>query len=542
MKLKLILVFLSLVWLTACSKEDVESPLPTQREALQLSVSATDFVTNGANTRIEDDGKETVFERGDRVGVIVLEGTTLKANNLPYVYDGTKWSFDTETATDKNKNIYYYDSKATNVTYVVYYPYSTEADNATDESGLKSVFTPKENQQSEADYRASDLMVWTSTDGATKKKLDVQLKHTYASVSVLNQTEHTLISSALNTVITYNTSSTTNVAFVIDGKLRYPYKAEDGSYRYILPTTLPAANVGCFYTNGTNTYQLTLTVPVSPEANKRYAYTKTEKGDTYTYNEIKKGDLYCLTSKKQGFVMPSTAITNGLITTYGLTCIGIVFKAEEGTGDDVSDYDGKLTAIHGYAVALKDAHTEEGAWGIRTYDVPGIENESSKDDEGNRLPPPNKYDGYKNTAAIRKENGYAGTAVNLPLANSQYWAFKVASDYYVTAPPESSGWYLPSIQQLADIDAFIKSSSTAMTDAGGDNFKPANDVYGHYWSANEVSSLDAWYYSFRSSGDSGIAADAYAKSNNLMNNESESGKPLDFLDKSKSYVRAVLTF
>lgn len=114
MKLKLILVFLSLVLLTACSKEDVESPLPTQREALQLSVSATDFVTNGADTRIEDDGKETVFERGDRVGVIVLEGTTLKANNLPYVYDGTKWSFDTETATTENKNIYYYDSKATN--------------------------------------------------------------------------------------------------------------------------------------------------------------------------------------------------------------------------------------------------------------------------------------------------------------------------------------------------------------------------------------------------------------------------------------------
>jgi hypothetical protein len=535
MKLKLITIFLSLVLLTACSKEDVESPLPTQKEVLQLSVSATGFVTNGADTRIEDDGEKTVFERGDRVGVIVLESTTLKANNLPYVYDGTKWSFDTETATVENKNIYYYDSKATNVTYVVYYPYDAKADNATDESSLKSVFTPKENQQSEADYRASDLMVWTSTDGITKRKLEVQLKHAYASVSVLNQTEYTLVSSALNTVITYSTSSITNVAFVIDGKLRYPYKAEDGSYRYILPTTLPAANVGCFYTNGTNTYQLTLTVPTPPEANKRYAYTKTEKGDTYTYNNINKGDLYCLTSKKQGFVMPSTAITDGLITKYGLTCIGIVFKVGEGDGDDINDendYDGKLKTIHGYAVALKDAHDQPGAWGLRTYDVPKITNEGSKDANGNFPTRPTQYNGYKNTAVIRKEDGYAGTNVNAPLANSQYWAFKVASDYYVTTPPESSGWYLPSIQQLVDINTFINSSSGALVNAGGTDFRRGSDA--RYWSANELNWLDAWYYLFGSGN--GTAA-AYAKSNNLMNNE-----PSDLKLLQASYVRAILTF
>lgn len=43
-----------------------------------------------------------------------------------------------------------------------------------------------------------------------------------------------------------------------------------------------------------------------------------------------------------------------------MNCIGIVFKVGAGSGDNASNYDGKLTAIQGYVVSLRQ---EWLAWG-----------------------------------------------------------------------------------------------------------------------------------------------------------------------------------
>lgn len=198
-------------------------------------------------------------------------------------------------------------------------------------------------------------------------------------------------------------------------------------------------------------------------------------------------------------------------------CIGIVFKVGAGTGDDASKYTSlRDNTIHGYVVAVNDAHTDVGAWGIRLVDVEGIENNYSAG---------NKYDGYKNTVVIRQLDAYKATDVSQPMKNGQYWAFKVASLYAVSAPEQTSGWYLPSIQQLADIYS-LSDLATRLTAAGGTDFKRTEND-GRYWSATETDAYDAWFYRFAKG-----SPDCYAKSN-------DGG---DYLSSSKSYVRAILTF
>lgn len=196
------------------------------------------------------------------------------------------------------------------------------------------------------------------------------------------------------------------------------------------------------------------------------------------------------------------------------TCIGIVFKSGSGEGDDVSAYGGTPSSIHGYVVALADAHHEAGAWGIRTTDVSGLTN------EGSYTP---IYNGYANTAVVRELSAYSSTDVSQPTTNGQYWAFKVASEYNVSVPQGSSGWYLPSIGQLNDIYN-LPDRAALFTTAGGTDFK-TSDNNGRYWSSTEMHSYDAWYYQFNGSG-----AGAYAKSN-------DGGNYLQ-----SSYVRSVLTF
>ena len=235
-----------------------------------------------------------------------------------------------------------------------------------------------------------------------------------------------------------------------------------------------------------------------------YTFTYTLRSDVrLTYGDYAQaGDYYY----SDGTWRPDYVADNG--------CIGIVFKSGAGESDDISAYGGKLTAIRGYVVALADAHDEAGAWGIRQRTERNLPSESSYTP---------KYNGYANTAAIREVTEYTTTDISKPMENGQYWAFKVASSYSATAPSGSSGWYLPSIGQLADIYN-LPDRAGLFTGAGGTDFE-SETKDGRYWSSTQMNSYDAWYYQFNGSG-----ADAFAKSN-------DGGNYL-----RPSYVRAVLTF
>lgn len=117
--------FLLLLALCGCSgdEDSISGRVQQAGEALQIKISAGDFITDGTpDTRAIDKGVATTFEDGDKVGVIVLGNGQLLADNIPYIYNGSQWGFDTSTADSEGsgKQQCYYSKKAD--TYIVYYP------------------------------------------------------------------------------------------------------------------------------------------------------------------------------------------------------------------------------------------------------------------------------------------------------------------------------------------------------------------------------------------------------------------------------------
>ncbi len=439
-KMKQIYLFLSLVLLCACSGSDEELSTVAQQPcpALELTVSAGGFVTGGSipSTRATDNGAATTFESDDRVGVIVLEDGTLKGNNLPYKYNGSSWSFDAATVGSENtdKSVYYYDNKATKVTYIVYFPYSADADGVTSldgDGGLKSKFIPKADQQSEAGYRASDLMVWISGSGSPQKTLAATLTHAYNSVSLLPEVYYTL---GNGQDFVQPSPAISDVNFIMDGKIVYPYKAADGSYRCILPADLTNKSVRCFYTFDKTTYRKDLTVSLAG-ANTRYSSTQRVNAGTYTFANARVGDFYCM-SGSTGYLIPGDAIS----FSANMNCIGIVFKAgreatDNGTYTDIDDRE--MSAINGYVVALQDVSSSTLKWADRNGQYDFWVGTSTSD---------SNWQGYDNCQKMK--NGGDWSIGHFPAANACQ-KFGTAEPYLrYAAPAGSSGWFLPSCGQL----------------------------------------------------------------------------------------------
>lgn len=469
--------------LAACGNDEEWATVAQQpHDALELSVGISDFTTSGdaPATRASESGATTTFENGDRAGVIVLEGSTLKGDNLPYIYNNGSWSFDAQQVNSENsstggsKSIYYYDSKATDVTYIVYYPYSTDANGVTaldGDGGLKSKFTPKEDQQSAADYRASDLMTWQSSDGTPQKKLSVTLLHACNSVSLLPIVHYTLGNGEDFVRPSPNIS---DVNFVIDGKLRLPYAAADGSYRYILPSGLTKSSVRCFYTFDRKTYskELTVSSASATAANIRYSSTQKVSAGDYSLDMAQVGDFYCKSSDgKTGYLIPGEATS--LTTEQQAACIGIVMKVgrdDSGNWADTDIYKDKsgntMSTIHGYVLALKDGNGGSlCAWGPTGTEV------------GTNQQQTTIFCGYNNTLTIK--NYAAGHYKTLQ--NDFPAAYHASDGYEATyaSPGNSSGWFFSSAGQCWYWYQNRDVLKQSMDKAGGDEWQE------YYWSSSE---------------------------------------------------------
>ena len=301
-----------------------------------------------------------------------------------------------------------------------------------------------------------------------------------------------------------------------------PLTASDGVYT----TSSSAINISLSADDG-YTLKKFLTKITAGICKQKVAYTADTRTYTYTFYDIH-SDLWLDNIQAEAGAADTSPASPNVgdyyyadgtwSNTYSSNtsnpCIGIVFKVGAGAGDNVGNYNFFFmdNTIHGYVVALNDANDNAGAWGIRLTNVDGLT------DEGAYV---NKYDGYSNTAIVRLLKAYKSTDVNIPTADGQYWAFKVASGYSAISPVNTSGWYLPSIGQLNDIYS-MNNRTVLFQGAGGTDFK-TTDNNGRYWSSTEKNERYAWCYQFNGSG-----SDSYAKSDNRY--------------LRVSYVRAILTF
>ncbi len=174
----------------------------------------------------------------------------------------------------------------------------------------------------------------------------------------------------------------------------------------------------------------------------------------------------------------------------GKTAIGIVFSLKTSPTEKAKGY------THGQFVALEDAG--ETDWGKEELDLPT---------------PHNNIVMNLNTNAIIQEvkkdiDGYRYS--NSPLV-SDFNAFKAASKYNAKLPANTTGWYLPSVGQMAAILENIEGYKLGIPANGyvdimlDPNFEGKNTLNFdkgafEYWTSSERSNYYVWIYSPRKTG------------------------------------------
>ena len=460
--------FLALLLLAACSPEDDALPGGdgdnTAPAALRIEVSASDFTSaatrsnagsnnsidgNNAATRATDNGAVTTFESGDRIGIIVLDGSgNVLSDNIPYKYNGNAWNFD--NANGEGKTALYYDNKAT--AYVAYFPYSPEADGITGAdipAALKAQFPPRYDQRTEDAYRASDLLVWSNGTGSVPlKTLEIEFTHAYSSLSLSPSIKCKIDGKETS----YTTSSVDDVSFTIGTEPLLPYRADDGSYRIIVSPQTTDARWFCSYK--AKTYGGTMP-ETALAANNRHTLAPTLKDiGAYTFANAQVGDFYCKNDNNEGYLIPGDASL-----TEAVACIGIVYSTDVnriGTAATQALKKKGVNTPHGLVMALTNA-SEGCRWGELRKDENsgGADGEPFKANTDKLQKQYNNVDGYAETHWIIDTYGRDG---NTALKNT-YTAFYHASRYGTAesstgkyaAPSKTTGWFIPSMGQWWDI-------------------------------------------------------------------------------------------
>lgn len=517
--------------LSACSNEDIFAPETPQSGsgAIELTVSASDFVTDGApHTRATDNGNATTFEPDDRIGLIIVadNGKTLVADNLPYKYNGESWAFDTNNEGDKT--IPYYDNGIKDVTYIAYFPYNSGADGVTTLDALKEKFIPQTNQSSETNYRASDLMVWTSGDASVpQKKLDIALTHAYASISLSPKVKYTLDdgnSTALSCI-----PQVSKVCVKVGDVVYYPFQAEDGSFRCILPTGTSA--VRWFYTFDGKTYSSSREFGGEATANTRYARQETMNGGEYGLDKAKVGDFYCKNGNDKGYLVPGEI--DPFPDEQKDACLGIVYWVGDIRGDNYGLLDSKLSdSMHGLVVSLWDMPDPDNSSSVImtwTYGEVEFVSDWLKKAEwsgGTRpsgftsIQVTDKMQGYANTIALKEYNVKLDATSNTINKRKRVKPVNglVAFEEDHPAPSNSSGWYWPSVCELKYVcwgqgnGESTKGKAMLNTQIG----KVSGHAFGDdkYWSSTEYNGSYRYAYTVRFSNGYGRVEYTSAKGSN----------------------------
>ncbi|MDE6536279.1 MAG: fimbrillin family protein [Muribaculaceae bacterium] len=497
--------------LAACQADYDEPGMPgaNSGEALKITVEEIVNTVSGSDaSRSAEVGPLTIFDEGDRIGIIILdENGKILADNVPYKYDGVRWDFD-EDNTEGKARIYY---DATMYKYIAYYPYTTQADvkiegnevatqtriqSLTSESvdgyfEQLSLFKWRDNQNKEEDFRCCDPMVWSQTydEGLpSERNIEVKLSHirncfvldpkvkwvlangetihyqprnyevalVYDTInpqhSMINATELSATDTGFDDFYIYlgDYNNPVYLKFydgIESSRIDLTYHAKDGSYRYILGDGDEYTfNWEYTYRDG-KTYGGKHTIRPNDTLSRstRYFHDETIDMGDYTDN-VKVGDFFC---KKNdiGYALPYDAVD--LLDPE--SCIGIVFysghfKGSVGGITDNSDYSSTIGSdkCHGYVLALTEARQDTVQWCTGRGGQPIIGATIATGDEG--------FQGYRYMLKLKGELGdYNATLQDFP-------AFYACDVYGTTswhstlaAPKNAAGWYLPTITQLYNI-------------------------------------------------------------------------------------------
>ena len=409
---KILYITLSLLTALLCGCTQEEDITQSAQPLPSVTVTVGGFSSgNGVETRISDMEYTTTFTKGDKIGIsAVADDGVILDDNVPYTYDGSKW-----TPADATNTIHNYNYAG--VTYFAYYPYSDTMNGTKSEQEVIGKFTPAVDQSTYAKYTASDLMTGagTITDANTgSPKMALALKHKMCLivVEVKSKSYVTTDGYVYTEPIVFNSIKLAGQELYSS---QFVYHASTGVYKYLTAPGLDSWSVDVSYDAGNPAINYKYSTIVTPSTAGKYYLIKMHNGSP-TQRNLQVGDFYY----QDGAILPKDA------TFYQFAanpCIGVVFKAGVGANDNINYYDGKLSAIHGYAVALNEGKRK---WG----------------DASKRWTLTSWYD-YYGCRLTKMLLAATAPGISFP-----------ACDYCVNYTPAptgiSSGWYFPACLEMSD--------------------------------------------------------------------------------------------
>ena len=459
----------ALLMLLAASCTQEEFPA-AQDKAQQLTISVTDGGYASAEdktTRAVENGYTTEFTEGDACGLFVVRGSY---QDKKMIYSNVKLTAERDAATG---SLVWKPEAGTTLAgglqdevYYLYYPYRSDLDNTVISNLLKhaienpqeSFFKPimnnwqvKTDQSSYADYTASDLMTASCTPTLDNGTLRLNFVMTHELSLAVIEMPKTVYKFTNARVPDYTIPP--EATFASAAK---PLRMTDGTYRYLLPASLPTIEGS--YDGGNRVFTITPSHTVSGKY-KRY---KIDGAATTVKNyTVQRGD-YLLAD---GNLLPrETAVTEE----QKANIAAIVFWTPADTDPTGRKTPANLTddkimakdhpnCTHGLAVSVRNVST-----GMEWQEYDWFHGSVQKFQKSDEFNPIDKTD-YASIVQSGEERNY--------IRGYQYTKMILAYNYYCMgikklnlmvkpvntlanfsnsnpAPKTSTGWFIPSAKEL----------------------------------------------------------------------------------------------
>lgn len=424
--------------IAGCEQNEVLESVDARAGKLEVNVTEVPFDAADAESRAAYNGKSTTFEKGDKVGLYIVEnGSSIIRKNQAIEFNGTDWS---------ENEVYYYS----NADYIAYYPYDEDMGGMMSADDIKEYFADKysENQSTEVAYRNCDLMIAEvkAADLQEGGALNLNLSHTMSLIEFSIPT-YSYKTSEEDGAYTYGVPLAGLKIMVGDTEYT-PYNIATGVYRCIVSPSEEGYSIAGEFTDAKANKPVTFGkdgVTVAENGYRRYnvTYEGAPSGEP-TVRAIAVGDFYY----SNGNIVPNDFPT---IPVEG--CLGVVFST---TANSETALDG-TTCTNGYVLSLANASgAEAGSANTWTYNLwdsaPADLGDLGLTETANASVSTlvNDNDGLKYTKILIGENITSTGVDKMKHALASFGAEGNKTQAYA-APEFTSGWFVPSVGQVVSL-------------------------------------------------------------------------------------------
>ncbi len=207
---KTALFFMSVALLVSCSKEIADDNNLENSGLKLLKVNVSEASYTGMS-RAVDNGVNTSFEAGDKIGVYAVNNGTILQKNVPMTYNGSVWS----------GKLFLYEG----CDYLAYYPYDETLGDLTTLDALKTALKGaySTDQSTEDAYRKADFLTSQIEDMTSEGTANFTMSHNMSLIELNPICNEGSVESAVS-----------EVELTIGEKNYIPYSIGGGLYRLII--------------------------------------------------------------------------------------------------------------------------------------------------------------------------------------------------------------------------------------------------------------------------------------------------------------------